>query len=300
MDRFNSIRIFVKVAEQESFAAVARELNMAPSAVTRAVSLLEDHLGTRLLVRTTRSVRLTDSGQRFLNDGKRLLTDLAEAEAGALGAHASPQGELRVTAPALFGRIFVTPILGDFLDLHSQVSAQTLFADRVVNLMDEDIDVAIRIGDLPDSSLTATRCGAVRPVVFAAPGYTQEFGEPKHPKDLIRHKVIQSLAVGTSQDWAFQTNERVFTVPIEPRLKCNTNDAVIELALRGWGISRLLSYQIAPYRSAGELETVLREYELPPVPIHVMHQEGRRVSAKVRAFVDYLTQRLRADPSLQE
>ena len=297
MDRFHAIQVFVKVAECGGFAAAARDLAISPPAVTRAVALLEDRLGTRLFVRTTRSVRLTESGERFLQDGRRILLELEEAEEAAVGSHAAPRGELHVTAPVLFGRMFVTPILGDFLDMFPLVSARTLFVDRVVNLMDEGLDVAIRIGDLPDSSLIAVRAGTVRRVMFASPDYLRTHGLPQHPEDLTDHRLIQSLPMGTSPEWPFQKNDAPLSVRAEPRLRMNTNDAVIELVVRGWGISRLLSYQIAPYLADGRLQAVLSEFELPPLPIHVVHQEGRIVSAKVRSFVDYMAERLRADPA---
>ncbi len=298
MDRFHSIQVFVKVAECGGFAAAARALAMSPPAVTRAVAMLEERLGTRLFVRTTRSVRLTESGDRFLQDGRRILLELEEAEDAAVGSHAAPRGELRITAPVLFGRMFVTPILGDFLNRYPLASAQTLFVDRVVNLMDEGLDVAIRIGDLPDSSLTAVQAGSVRRVMFAAPEYIRKHGLPQRPEDLSDHRLIQSLAMGASPEWPFQKNGTPFSVRVEPRLRMNTNDAVIELAVRGWGLSRLLSYQVAPYLADGRLQTVLRAFEMPAMPIHVLHQEGRMVSAKVRSFVDHMVERLRADPAL--
>ncbi len=298
MDRFQSLQVFVKVAEQGGFAAAARALAMSPPAVTRAVAALEDRIGTRLLIRTTRSVRLTESGERFLQDSRRILVDLEEAEEAAVGSHAAPRGELRVTAPVLFGRLFVTSILGDFLDQYPSVNCRTLFVDRIVNLMDEGLDIAIRIGNLPDSSLTAVRAGTVRWVLFAAPAYLKKRGMPQHPEDLARHRLIQAIAVETASEWPYQENGKPRSIRIEPRLRMNTNDAVIELVARGWGLSRLLSYQIAPYLADGRLQTVLGEFELPPMPVHVVHQEGRMVSTKVRAFVDFMVDRLRADPAI--
>jgi len=298
VDRFHSIGVFVKVAECGSFSAAARELAMSPPAVTRAVAMLEDRLGTRLFVRTTRSVRLTQSGERFLEDGRRILLDLEEAEEAAVGSHVEPRGDLRITAPVMFGRMYVTPILGNFLDRYPMMKAQTLFVDRVVNLMDEGLDVAIRIGDLPDSSLTAVRAGTVRLIVFASPQYLDKYGNPQHPDELTDHRIIQPLALGTSREWQFDDNGTSVSVPVEPPIRMNTNDAVIGLAVRGWGMSRVLSYQIAPYLADGRLKTVLDGFEMPPMPIHVIHQEGGMVSAKVRAFVDFLVERLRADLAL--
>lgn len=298
MDKFRSIEVFIKVADHEGFAVAARDLNMSPPAVTRAISMLEDQLGTRLFVRTTRSVRLTESGQRFLEDSRRILLELEEAEEAAIGSHASPRGELRITAPVLFGRMYVTPILGEFLDLHPQLTARTLYVDRVVNLMDEGLDVAIRIGDLPDSSLIAKRCGSVRQVMFGAPEYFEKYGTPRRPEELENHKLIQTVAISTSHDWIFHENGKPISVQVNPYVQMNTNDAVIEMTARGWGISRLISYQVAPYLSDGRLQLVLGDFELPPMPIHIVHQEGRMVSARVRAFVDFMAAQLRADPNL--
>jgi len=299
MDRIHSIQVFVKVAECGSFAAAARTLAMSPPAVTRAVAMLEDRLGTRLFVRTTRSVRLTESGDRFLHDGRRILLDLEEAEEAAVGAHAEPRGELRITAPVLFGRMYISPVLGDFLERYPLLKAQTLFVDRVVNLMDEGLDVAIRIGELPNSSLSQVRAGTVRRVLVASPEYLEKHGTPQHLNDLAEHKLIHPLALGTSAEWPFQDNETPVSVPIEPRIRMNTNDAVIDMAVRGWGLSSLLSYQAAPYLADGRLAVVLRAFERPPMPVHVLHQEGGMVSAKVRSFVDFMVERLRADPALK-
>ncbi|NOC92723.1 LysR family transcriptional regulator [Ruegeria sp. HKCCD6604] len=298
MDRFHALSVFVKVAELNGFAAAARHLNMSPPTVTRLVSMLEDSLGLRLFVRTTRSVMLTDSGRRFFEDARRILMDLEEAERAAVGSYAEPTGELSVTASVLFGRMFVTPILGGFLELYPKISARTLYVDRVVNLVDEGLDVGIRIGNLADSSLMALRCGAVRQVVFAAPAYLDARGEPDTPDDLANHAIINSTALHASAQWHFQKSEMVMTKRVNPRISMNTNDAVIELALQGHGIGRLLSYQVAPYVADGRLRTVLNSYEPPEVPIHLVHQEGRTVSAKVRAFVDFAAKRLISDPYL--
>lgn len=299
MDRLQSIEVFAAVAEHGGFSAAARSLAMSPPAVTRSIAALEDHLGVRLLHRTTRSVRLTEAGTRFLEHGQRLLAELRVAEEAAIGAHGTPRGGIRVTAPMLFGRLYVTPILGAFLDHYPEMSCQTLFLDRSVNLMDEGLDVAVRIGELPDSSLTAIRVGSVRWVTFAAPAYLEANGAPSHPRDLRDHRLIQSVSVSGAREWAFAEAGRTFQVKIDPRMRMNTNDAVVALATRGWGISRLLSYQIAPDIARGRLRAVLEEFELPAIPIHVVHQEGRMTSPKVRACVDFLVDRLRAEPAIR-
>ena len=208
MDRFHAVQVFVKVADCNGFAAAARDLGMSAPAVTRAVAQLEGRLKTRLFVRTTRSVRLTESGERFLEDGRRILLELDEAEEAAVGSHAAPRGALHVTAPVLFGRMFVTPILGEFLDAYPLVNARTFFVDRVVNLMDEGLDVAIRIGELPDSSLIALRAGTVCQVVFASPNYLKKHGLPQRPEELAGHRLIQSLAMGTCPNGGFTKTRR--------------------------------------------------------------------------------------------
>jgi len=298
LDRFLSLQVFVNIAETGGFAAAARKLNMSPPAVTRAISALEDRIGTRLFIRTTRSVRLTESGERFLIDSKRILTELEEAEEAAIGSHSAPRGEIHITAPVLFGRMYISPLLGQFLKTYPLVNAQTMFVDRVVNMMDEGMDVAVRIGPLPDSSLTAIKVGQVRRVVFTATSYLEKHGIPQHPNDLIKHQLIQATAVGSAPEWTFQDKKGPFTIPITPRLRMNTNDAVIMMVQKGVGISRLLSYQIAPYLLQNQFKTILSDYEEEPLPVHILHQEGRLVSAKVRTCVDYLVDQLRADPNL--
>ncbi len=300
MDRFHALNVFVKVAELNGFAAAARHLNMSPPTVTRVVSMLEDSLGLRLLVRTTRSVKLTDSGQRFFADARRILADLEEAERAAIGSYGEPTGELSITASVLFGRMFVTPILGEFLDLYPKLSARTLYVDRVVNLIDEGLDVGIRIGNLADSSLMAVRCGSVKQMLFASPAYLESHGKPETPDDLSRHAIINSTALNASAQWHFQSGRKSIVKRVNPRISMNTNDAVIELALQGHGIGRLLSYQVAPYIADGRLKTVMKSYEPPEVPIHLVHQEGRTVSAKVRAFVDFAVDRLKSDRLLSQ
>jgi DNA-binding transcriptional LysR family regulator len=194
--------------------------------------------------------------------------------------------------------MYVTPLLGDFLDLHPQLSARTLFVDRIVNMVDEGQDVAIRIGALPDSSLVAVRCGTVRQVMVASPDYIARHGLPTLPEGLANHQIIQATGNNPGNDWKFQHNGKPISVRLEPRVRMNTNDAAIELAVRGGGVSRLLSYQVAPYLADGRLQTVLEAFEVPPQPVHVVHQEGRLVSAKVRAFVDFMVQHLRAKPGV--
>lgn len=298
MDRWQAMRIFAKVAETGSFAAAGRQLGLSPPAVTRAVAALEATIGTRLLTRTTRLVRLTEAGGRYVEDCRRILADIDEAEAAAAGAYATPTGTLSVTASVLFGEIYVLPILTEYLDRHPAVSLRGLFLDRVVNIVEEGIDVAIRIGHLPDSGMAALRVGTVRRVVCGAPAYFARHGIPAHPGELARHRIIAPIGASASPDWRFGPGAP-HGVTVRPRLSCNTNAAAIAAALAGFGITRLLSYQVAGLLAEGKLQRVLAEFEEPPLPIHVIHPEGRRAAARVRSFVDLAVKRLRANPLLQ-
>lgn len=290
MDRWQAMRIFVKVAETESFADTARQMFMSAPAVTRAVASLEDLIGARLFVRTTRSVKMTEAGARYFDDCRRILGDIAEAEAAAGGSYATPTGTLYITASVLFGQMYVLPIVTRYLDTYSTVKAKTLFVDRPVNIVDEGIDVAIRIGHLPDSGLTAIKVGTVRRVMCGSPKYFERYGVPKSPADLKDHRIAASTAAWASPEWRFADDQRV---TVEPVLQCNTNEAVIHSAREGWGLTRVLHYQIGPALMAGELQIVLSEYEEPPMPIHILHPEGRHAPAKVRTFVDMASASLR-------
>lgn len=297
MDRWQAMKVFVKVGEAGSFAAAGRRLNMSPPAVTRIVSSLEEAIGARLLIRTTRSVKLTDAGSRYLADCQRLLSELHEAEASAAATFSKPTGTLSVTAPSMFGARFVMPLLTEFLDLHPDVIGRALFADRIVNLMDEEVDVAVRIGHLPDSGFAATRVGEVRRVVCGSPSYFERHGKPTTPADLIEHGIIAATSAWSSLDWRFNTEESA-SVRITPRLFCSSNEGALQAAVQGWGLTRILSYQIAASLDSGDLQTVLDAYEEPPLPIHIVHPEGRQASAKVRSFVDFAVGKLRANTHL--
>lgn len=295
MDRLQAMRIFVKVAETESFAQAARHMHISAPAVTRAVAALEELIGARLFVRTTRSVKLTDAGARYHEDCRRILSDIAEAEATAGGFYATPTGTLVVTASALFGPMHVLPIVTEYLDRHSGMRARTFFVDRPVSIVEEGIDVAVRIGHLPDSGLTAIRVGTVRRVICGAPAYFDRHGVPATPADLRHHRIAASTSAWASPEWRFARDQRV---TIDPALQCNTIEAVIATAKAGWGLTRVLHYQIGPALLAGELRIVLGDHEEPPLPIHVLHPEGRHAPAKVRAFVDLAVARLRENPLL--
>ena len=294
MDRFQLMNVFVAVAEEEGFAAGARRLRMSPPAVTRAVAALEERLGVKLLHRTTRHVRTTEVGQRYLDDARRILAEADEADEAAAGINAEPRGRLVVTAPVLFGRLFVMPGIVEYLKRHPDTEVSAVFVDRVVNLIEEGLDVGVRIGELPDSSMRALLVGSVRVVLCASKEYLRQRGVPRVPQDLLEHSIIASSAGGNAIDWRFGGR----ALRLQPRLTVTTNDAAIEAALRGFGITRLLSYQVASQLEAGKLRVVLDEHEPSPRPIHIVHRERRHASTKVRAFIDLMAERLRADPAL--
>ena len=295
VDRIEGMRVFVAVAEAQGFAVAARSLAMSAPAVTRAVLALEERLGTRLLRRTTRVVRLTDAGARYLADCKRILADIDEAEAGAAGVDAEPRGLLRITASVNFGRMFVAPIVYEFLALHPRVSVRTLMVDRVVNLIDEGIDVGVRIARLPDSALHAVRVGTVRRVACASPTYLEKRGRPSRPGDLEAHDTIAFSTIHQGRLWTFASADGSRqTVSPGSRLMVNTADIAIGAARAGHGVTRLLSYMIQPELRAGQLDIVLADFEPPPVPIHLVYPDAGRGSSRVRAFVDFAAARLRA------
>lgn len=298
MDRLQAMTTFVAVVDSGGFASAARKLNLSPPVVTRAVAELEERLGLRLLTRTTRVVRVTDAGARFAEDCRRILADIDAAETAATGTHAAPRGTLSLTAPVLFGQLYVTPILVRYLQQFPEVEAQCLFLDRVVNVVEEGIDVAVRIGELPDSSLQATRVGRVRRVLVAAPAYLQAQGVPQRPEDLARHTIVSASGVTPVPEWRFNEAGKPLLQRLQPRMRTTSNDSAIAAAVAGLGVTRLLSYQVASHVRRGALQVLLEDFESAPLPVHVVHHEGRRATQKVRAFIDLAVDTLRADPAL--
>jgi DNA-binding transcriptional LysR family regulator len=298
MDRLQAMTTFVAVVDSGGFASAARKLNLSAPVVTRAVAELEDRLGLRLLTRTTRVVRLTDAGARYAQDCRRILADIDEAETVATGTHSAPRGTLALTAPVLFGQQYVTPILVRYLQQYPEVDAHCLFLDRVVNVVEEGMDVAVRIGELPDSSLQAARVGRVRRVLVAAPAYLKAHGVPQRPQDLALHTIVSASGVTPVSEWRFNAGAKPLLQRLQPRLRTTTNDSAIAAAVAGLGITRLLSYQVAAHLHSGALQIVLEEFESAPLPVHVVHREGRRATWKVRAFIDLAVDTLRAEPAL--
>jgi DNA-binding transcriptional LysR family regulator len=292
------MKTFVAVVESGGFTAAARKLDVSLSVVSRIVTELEAHLGVRLLTRTTRVVRPTDTGAAYFENCKRILGEIEEADLAAAGTHAAPRGSLVVTAPVLFGARHVTPIVVEYLQRYPEVDVHCVLVDRNINFIDEGVDVGIRIGELPSSTLQAILVGRVRRVVCAAPAYLQRHGLPRTLDDLQRHTLIQTTGVNTLPEWRFMEQGEPRPLRIAPRLATSTNDSAISAAVAGLGLARVLSYQVASELHDGRLRVVLAEYEPPPVPIHVIHREGRHAMRKVRAFLDLAIDRLRADQSL--
>lgn len=299
MDRLQAMTAFVTVVDCGGFASAARKLEMSPPVVTRAVAELEDRLGLRLLTRTTRVVRVTEAGARFADDCRRILAEIDAAEEAASGTHAAARGTLVLTAPVLFGHLYVMPLLVDYLRQCPEVDAQCLFLDRIVNLDEEGVDVAVRIGELPDSSLQAIKVGRVRRVLVASPSYLQAHGSPVSPAGLVQHTLISRGGASAEVDWQFMVDGKIFTQHQHARLRTSSNDSAIAAAVAGFGITRLLSYQVAEHLRLGQLQILLESFETQALPIHVVHREGRRATQKVRGFIDLAVDRLRADPALR-
>jgi len=294
MDRLHLMTVYVAVAEEQGFAAAARRLGFSAPAVTRAVAALEESLGVKLLNRTTRYVRATEAGLRYLEDARRIIQQVQAADEAATGINSEPRGHLAITAPVMFGRLFVMPGIVDYLQRYPDTQVDAVFLDRVVNLLEEGLDVGIRIGELADSSMRALSVGSVRHIVCASPDYIKRCGLPQTPQDLLQHTLISSSAAHSLTDWRFANQ----SLRIKPRLTVTSNDGAIEAAREGLGITRLLSYQVAASLAAGELKILLENFEPAPLPVSIVHREGRFASSKVRSFIDLMAARLRADKAL--
>jgi DNA-binding transcriptional LysR family regulator len=286
MDRIDAMAAFVAVADLQGFAPAARKLGLSPSNVTRLIAALEDRLGARLLQRTTRSVTLTDVGARYLERARRILSDVEEAEISAQAERTRPSGRLVVSAPIGFGRLHVSPVMSAYLKRYPEVSGELRLSDRMINLVEDGVDLAVRIGHLADSSLVARSVGDMRRIVVASPDYLKRHGEPKTPASVTSQDTIQ---FGTS-DWDFVEDGREVRVPCTPRFITNSADAAILHAEQGGGLTRVLAYQAADAIGTGRLKIVLAKFEQAPLPIHIVYPTSRLLSAKVRTFVDLVVE----------
>jgi DNA-binding transcriptional LysR family regulator len=297
MDRIDAMKIFVTAVDEGSLAGVARRLRRSPTAISRAIASLEAHVGAELLHRTTRSIRLSETGQHYAASCRRILAELEEADLLAGGERAAPRGLLTLTAPPISGEEILRPILDDFLDAHPLVTARLLLVDRSVNLIDEGVDIALRVAELPDSSLLAIRVGdGVRRVVVAAPQYLDQHPPIVEPSDIVGHQIISLTHFGL-ESWAFSSANRAGaprTIHFTPRLIVNTVRAAVASAVGGGGLTRVYSYHVAQEVKEGHLRVILADAELPVQPVHLLTPAGRRAVPKVRAFIDFAAPRLRA------
>jgi DNA-binding transcriptional LysR family regulator len=290
MDRFDAMQAFVAVADLQGFAPAARKLGLSPSAVTRLVAALEERLGARLLQRTTRSVTLTDVGSRYLERAKRILADVEEAESSAEGERVKPSGRLVVSAPNGFGRLHVSPVMSQYLARYPDVAAELRLTDRMINLVEDGVDLAVRIGHLADSTLVARHIGEMRRIVVASHDYLKQRGEPDTPQAIAAHDTIQFAAAMAAPEWRFLEEGREVRLAIAPRFATNSSDAAIQYAVQGGGLTRVLAYQAAAAIKAGHLKIILAKFEPPALPIHLVYPTSRLLSAKVRAFIDLVAE----------
>jgi DNA-binding transcriptional LysR family regulator len=293
MDRFQELTAFVAVTETGGFAKAAARLRSSPPAVTRLIAALEARLGVQLFIRTTRSVHLTDVGLRFAERARAVLTALDAAESETTGHGSIPSGHLTLTASVTMGRSLLPPILNGFLKAHPRVTAKLLLLDRVVNLVDEGIDVALRVGQLPDSSLVSVKIGDVKRILVASPDYLTKRGVPSAPDDLKLHSIVAFTGLMPDREWRYGDGKRVRRVPLQPRLEINDAVSAIASAEKGDGIAICLSYMVAERIASGTLVEVLPDHAPPSVPVQLVYPESRLVAPKVRAFVDFAAPRLR-------
>jgi DNA-binding transcriptional LysR family regulator len=294
MDRFDAMAIFVASIEGGSFSAAGRKLGIPLPTVSRKVADLEARLKTRLLVRSTRKLALTEAGAVYLSACRRILDEVEEAEARASGEYHVPRGDLSLTAPIVFGRLHVVPIVNEFLARFAEINVRMTLSDRNVDLIDDHIDMAVRIGELPDSGLIATRVGSVRRVVCGSPAYFAVHGEPAVPDDLADHPCVTFSATPAGAPWAFRGRGRQAKL-VTPlcRLQINTAEAAIDAAIAGIGLTNVLSYQAAPAVGESKLKIVLRDFEPSPIPIHLLHAHQGPLPLKMRRFLEFAAPRLR-------
>lgn len=295
MDRFESMSAFVAVVDTGGFSAASRKLGTPLATISRRVSELEDELRVQLLVRSTRSIALTDAGRQYFETCRRLLDELAEANRLASGEYRAPAGNLTVSAPVALGRLYLAPIVVDFLAAYPDVTVDLRLADMIGNLIEEQTDVALRVGNLPDSGLIAVRAGEIRHVICASPRYLAERGVPKHPRELEAHDCITFTVLHSPKEWIFTQGRRIERYRVRSRLAVTTAETAADAAVAGLGITRLLCYQVSNAILEKRLTLLMREFEPAPLPVHLVYPSGRLVPQKLRAFLDFVLPRLKAN-----
>jgi DNA-binding transcriptional LysR family regulator len=293
MDRLESMTTLLVAVEAGSLSAASRKLGMPLATVSRKVSELEAHLRTQLVNRTSRRLTLTDAGRTYIAACKRILEDIGEAERAATGEYSAPRGSLIVAAPIVFGRLHVLPVVMEFLTAFPEIDIRIVLGDSVANIQEAQIDLAVRIGELPDSSLVATRVGSIRRVVCGSPNYFAKRGTPKHPSELNAHDCVTFNGLSAPDEWVFTTGKSTVSVAVHSRLIVNTAEAAIDAAIASVGITRVLSYQIADALRAGTLSLSLRAFEPAPVPVSLVYADQGLLPLKLRAFLDYAAPRIK-------
>jgi DNA-binding transcriptional LysR family regulator len=294
MDLFDSMKVLVAVVEAGSLSAAARRIGMPLATVSRKVSELEASLNTRLLTRSSRRLVVTDTGQVYLVACKRILEQVAEAERAASGEYSAPTGEMTIAAPVAFGRLHVLPIAGEFLGAYPDIDLRIIFSDRISHILDDHIDLAVRVGTLPDSNLVASRVGAIRRIVCASPRYFAQRGMPSTPSDLTSHDCVTFDQLTSPDLWFFSDGKSEAAVPIHSRLIVNTAEAAIDAVIAGIGVTRVLSYQAAAGLRDGTLALALESFEPAPWPVNLVHAGQGPLPLKLRAFLDFAAPRLKA------
>lgn len=293
MDRFEAMSVLLAAVDSGSLSKASRRLGLPLATVSRRVAELEAHLRASLLVRSAKGLELTPSGRSYVEAAKAILEQLSEAERAAAGEYSEPRGDLAVTAPVMFGRLHALPVVTRFLATYPEVAASLVLTDRVAHFLDDQVDVALRIGQLPDSSLVATRLGEVRHLVCASPAYLAARGVPAEPADLARHDTVSFGGVSAPGSWTFRVDGEERQVSFRSRFSVNTVDAAIDAGLAGAGLTRAVSYQVIEHVRAGRLQVVLEDFEPAPRPVHLVYAQQARMPLKLRAFVDFAVPRLR-------
>ncbi len=293
MDRLDAMAVLLCVTQTGSLSAASRTLGMPLATVSRKISDLEAHLKTRLLIRSSRRVSLTDAGRGYIEASRLILEQVEQAERAVAGEYTTPRGDMTMTAPVVFGRLHVLPVVIEFLKIYPDINLRLSLSDRQVNLVEDHIDLALRIGNLPDSNLVATRVGWIRRATYASPSYLAQRGVPERPEDLHGHDCITFEGLNSPQTWTFMKGKKEIIVPVHSRLSVSTADAAIDAAVAGLGVTRLLSYQATRSIAAGELQIVLEAFEPEPWPVSLIYVAQGLVPLKVRAFLDFAVPNLR-------
>lgn len=296
MDQLGAMRVFVEVVEAGGFTAASRATGIPLPTVCRKIAELENHLGTQLLIRSTRKVSATDGGHRYYEDARRILEDIDTVERQAAGEYLRPKGLLTITSPPLLGRLHVLPIVNDFMRRHDEVEVRLIFTTRVLDLPDEHVDLGVRIGTPSGSALTVLRAGSVRQIICASPAYLDTHGRPSSPDSVTRHRCIAFSPSGAQLPWVFRMpSGKIRNVAVRPKLSfLMSGEASVDATLQGVGLTQMYSYAAAPHVAAGDLEIVLKDFEIEPSPVNLIFPHGRRVPQKVKAFIDLAVPALRA------